>query len=292
MYSPKTNQRLLTQLHHPSGQSWKRSIKTLVDKNAVLNFIFQREMSLTCFARHTSSSPGTARRNFQSNDNKYWFETNVQRGFKQISMVREGNCEQGLYQVLLQNNNHTRNLLHPPWKRKIGWKSGSFRPPYIRIQLWVLFLVLCTNNCQDHPHLVRWPEVWWHGLICGRYIRELPCCQSGCATTWRSNRQLRSMESSPFHKLLHSLNNDICIYRSWFNRIVTSPAEGYGSPSSSFILHSPQLLFTANCSCQFHHPTFLTSIDCEENCKSEEYQDCNCEQASFHGFLCSSGSKL
>ena len=159
MYSPRTNQHLPTQSHHPSGQSWKTVTKNCVQQKCCIKFHLPawNEPHLFCQAYILVTWDCKTQFPIWRQQNIIW--DNSKRGSKLISMVRERNCEQGLYQVLLENNNHTRNLLHPPWKRKIGWKSGSFPPPYIRIQLWVLFPVLCTNNCQDQPHLVRWPGV-------------------------------------------------------------------------------------------------------------------------------------
>ena len=121
MYSPRTNRHLPAQSHHPSWQSWKKdsykSLKTLEDKNAVSNFIWQRDMNVTCFARHTSLSPGTARHNFQSKDSKKLFETTVRGVLNWFRWTdKEIANKDCMYQVLLQNNNHTRNLLHPPSK--------------------------------------------------------------------------------------------------------------------------------------------------------------------------------
>ena len=160
IYSPRTNRRLPTQSHHPSGQSWKKdsykSLKTLVDKNAVLNFICQRDMSLTCFARHTSSSPGTARHNFQSKDNEKLFETHGKMGFKQrrilwTRVVPSSPAEQQPHQEPSPSSFETFFGIEDAFKVDPS--------PDKRIQLWINFPLLCSNNCQDHPNLVRWPGV-------------------------------------------------------------------------------------------------------------------------------------
>ena len=170
------------------------------------------------------------------------------------------NCEREKirsYQVVLEKNNYTRNLLHPPWKyvlednTKYTWHknpalsplsvSGRSRlsrwpPPVELIRLLKSRLPLTQQeysgqmimtSCQDHiPTENRWfvicmvlNIIQWtlSGDVTMRDTQpneqgkiglseQLPCLQIGCATAWRSSKLLRSMETSPFHKLWHSLN--------------------------------------------------------------------------------------
>ena len=128
------------------------------------------------------------------------------------------------------------------------------------------------------PSWVAWSSLAWTNLW-KIFVRLIPCRQFGYATTWMNRRQLRSMESSPFRILGHSLNNNSNIF--WSNWLVTSPAEGDGSPSCScFISPVPRLL---QFQFQFNHHTFLiVGINCEKCSHTKEEQERNCNHPSLH----------
>ena len=81
-----------------------------------------------------------------------------------------------LYQVVLQNNNYTRNLLHPPWK--YGLEEGErsrFNPT------WYMNPALSPLSFCGRSQLSRSPPPGWMAHI-GEECCELPCLRLGCAT--------------------------------------------------------------------------------------------------------------